>query len=224
MKKKDKAGLTENHYVDFAQATGAQTTLTAYGKIIRNSEALPSDAGIVHPYGLKEPLQASLVFGIAIGGRCKPLPNPERVLLPPPDGPADGCGWNPAEYVVWKNLPVGWTTIHFQARATSLHDALLPGSSKIMDPLTKTATVAVMGVRDRVVEIVKLWAKMSSDPRGSDQLQVLWANSKPPSSFGDGAKILAQDINSAFSTHFRGSDFDPPDKIKTVEDLVDAIT
>jgi len=80
-----------------------------------------------------------------------------------------------------------------------------------------------MGVRDRVLAIVKSWAKMSSNPNGSDQLQVLWANSNPTGSFGDGAQILAQKLNDAFGSSFQASDFNPPDKIKTVDDVVDAI-
>ena len=215
MPKKDRTGITDRHYVDLAQASAAQTTLTAYGKIIRNSEAPPATAGISHPHGLNEPLQASLVFGLAVGGRCETLPNPVQVWLPAPNGPADGCGWDPAEYVVWKNIPRDWVTTHFQAQ-TRTFASLLAESLK---PPTLVAT----GVRDRVIAIVKSWAKMSSNPNGSDQLQVLWANSNPAGSFGDGARILAKKLNDAFGSSFQESDFNPPDKIKTVDDVVDAI-
>ena len=215
MPKKDRPGITDKHYVDLAQASAAQTTLTAYGKIIRNSEAPPATAGISHPHGLNEPLQASLVFGLAIGGRCETLPSPVQVWLPAPNGPADGCGWDPAEYVVWKNIPRDWVTTHFQAQTRTF--------ASLFTESLRPATVAVTGVRDRVLAIVKSWAKMSSNPNGSDQLQVLWANSNPAGSFGDGARILAQKLNDAFGSSFQDSDFNPPDKIKTVDDVVDAI-
>jgi hypothetical protein len=216
MPRKDKTGITDRHYVDLAQASTAQTTLTAYGKIIRNSQTPPATAGISHPHGLDEPLQASLVFGVAIGGRCESLPSPVQVWLPTPNGPADGCGWDAAEYVVWKNLPRDWVTMHFQARTRTLASALFA------EPV-KPSTLAAIGVRDRVLGIVRSWAKMSSDPNGSDQLQVLWAASNPAGSFGDGAQILAQRLNDAFGSDFQASDFNPPDKIKTVDDVVDAI-
>ena len=215
MARKRKAGITEKHFVDHAEAVVAQTTLTAYGKIIRNTEADPAAAGIVHPRGLNESLQASLVFGVAMGGRCETLPGPVQLWMPSPDGPADGCGWDPAEYVVWRDLPRDWITMHQQARARTLATALLADS--VGQPLV------AMGVRDKVIAIVRTWAKMSSDPNGSDQLQVLWANSKPAGSFADGAQLLAQKLNDAFGSHFQASDFNPPDKIKTVDDLVDAI-
>jgi hypothetical protein len=47
--------------------------------------------------------------------------------MPTPDGPADGCSWDPTEYVVWKKLPNNWTTLHLKVSATSLHTALRLG-------------------------------------------------------------------------------------------------
>src|SRR5882724_1411817 len=215
-KTKGKAGITDKHYLDLAQAWSAQTTLTAYGKLIKNSETLPSAAGISHPHGLNEPLQGSVVYGVAIGGRCIPLPNPEQVMLPAPDGPADGCGWDPAEYVVWKNLPRNWITTHFQVRTRTLSGVLLAG-----EPARFAS--AVIGVRDRVLSVVRTWAKMASDPNDNDELQTLWAFSKPGGSFHDGAQLLAGKLNDEFGTHFQTSDFDPPSTIKTVDQLVNAI-
>jgi hypothetical protein len=215
-RKKGKTGITDKHYLDLAQAWSAQTTLTAYGKLIKNSETLPSAAGISHPYGLTEPLQASVVYGVAMGGRCIALPSPAQVMLPAPDGPADGCGWDPAEYVVWKNLPKNWVTTHFEVRTRTLSGALLAG-----DP--SRFAVIVTGVRDRVLSVLKSWAKLPRDPDDNDELQTLWAFSKPGGSFHDGAQILADDLNREFGTHFQTSDFDPPSSIKTVDQLVNAI-
>jgi hypothetical protein len=216
MAKQGKSGITARHYVDFSEASSAQTTLTAYGKIVKNSDVPPSTAGISHPHGLNEPLYASLVFGVATGGRCETLPVPKQLWLPAPDGAADGCGWDPAEFVVWKNLPRDWITMHSESRTRNLSSVLLADSSK-------SPSLAVTGVRDRVLGIVRSWAKMKSDPNGSDQLQVLWAISNPGGSFADGARILAKNLNDAFGSSFQASDFNPPDKIKTVDELVDAI-
>jgi hypothetical protein len=223
-KKRQAAALTERHYVDLAQASSAQTTLTAYGKLIKNSEASPSSVGLSHPRGLSEALQASLVVGVAIGGRCITLHTPRQVMLPAPDGPADGCSWDPAEYVVWKNLPRDWITVHFLAIARSVSEALLFGSGDTsLGRMLTTPVSAVTGVRDRVVAMVRAWAQMPGNPRGTDQLMVLWATYRglPPA---DGAQLLAQQVNDAFNTKFMPGDFNPPDKIKTVDDLVDAIT
>lgn len=223
-KKRRPTALTDRHYVDLAQASSAQTTLTAYGRLIKNSEASPSSLGLSHPRGLSEPLQASLVVGVAIGGRCIPLDTPQQVMLPAPDGPADGCSWDPSEYVVWKNLPRDWITVHFQPVARSVSDVLLFGSSTTsLGRILATPGPAVTGVRDRVVATVRGWAQMPSNPRGTDQLMVLWATYRrlPPA---DGAQLLAQQVNDAFNTTFMPGDFNPPDKIKTVDELVDAIT
>jgi hypothetical protein len=217
-------GITGRHYLDFAQASSTQMTLTAYGKLIKNSETLPSAAGISHPHGLSELLQASLVYGVAIGGRCITLPGPQQVMLPAPDGRADDCGWDPTEYVVWRNLPREWVTSHISAERRTLSDALFSGLNNVTNRSVNAFALALPSVGERVMAIVKAWGNMTNDPEGSDQLQVLWAASHPGGSFGDGAKLLAQKINDAFGTQLQPTDLNPPDKIKTVDDLINAIT
>ena len=219
-KQKSQPGITGRHYLDFAEASSAQNTITVFGKLIKNSEAPLNKVGIAHPQGLSDPLQASLAYGVSIGGRCISLPRPEQVMLPAPDGPADGCGWDPDEYVVWKNLPKEWVTLYLHSERSTLSDALLGNVNRA----SMAPAAALPGVGDRVVAIVRSWAGMSSDPRGSDQLQVLWAASHPAGSFGDGAQLLVQRINDAFGTSLKPADLNPPDKIKTVDDLIDAIT
>lgn len=217
-------GITAKHYIDFAQASAAQTTLTAYGKLIRNGEAPASTVGTTHPQALDEPLQASLVYGVAMGGRCITLPSPQQVMLPAPDGPADGCGWDSTEYVVWRNLPKDWITSHMAAQRRTLSDALFGGVKRITPPPSEAFALALPSVGERVMAIVMTWASMTNDPEGDDQLQVLWAASHPGGSFGDGAKLLADKINNAFGTKLQPADINPPDKIKTVDDLINAIT
>jgi len=230
VKTKGKTGITGKHYLDFAQASSAQTTLTAYGKLIKNSETQPSSAGISHPHGLNEPLQASLVYGVAIGGRCIPLPSPEQVMLPAPDGPADGCGWDPTEYVVWKNLPRNWVTTHFQVRPRTLAGALLPVPAMAeLDSRLRNAALAGIGVDDRVVAMVRTWADMSSDPSMTDELETLWdaqQNGNPPSDFKQGgAQTLADLVFQDFRYRLLPSDFySPGTSLKTVGGLVKTLT
>jgi hypothetical protein len=80
-----------------------------------------------------------------------------------------------------------------------------------------------MGVRDTVTQIVKGWAGMQSNPRGTDALHALWA-SNPLGSWSNAADDLANQINQAFGTDLQGKDFNPPGAIKTVDDLVTAVT
>jgi hypothetical protein len=117
-------GITDNHFIGLTQASSAQTTVSVYGKIVKDSPIEPGTSGISHPAGDQESLQLAHVVGYSEGGRCVTLPSPQLIALPSPDGPADGCGWDPKEYVVWKNLPRNWTTLHLQATARSLHSAL----------------------------------------------------------------------------------------------------
>jgi hypothetical protein len=81
-----------------------------------------------------------------------------------------------------------------------------------------------MGIDDRVVQIVRNWANMSSDPQSNDGLQALWAGSNPPGPFADAAQQLANLINDAFGTDIRATDLNPAGSIKTVNDLKRAIT
>jgi hypothetical protein len=103
------------------------------------------------------------------------------------------------------------------------HPSTKAVTKKVAKPPTPARTKFIIGIRDRVFAIVKSWAKLSTYPVGSDSLQVLWAASSPGTSFADGAEILSQKINAAFTSSLRASDFNPPDKITTVDDLVEAI-
>jgi len=44
-------------------------------------------------------------------------------MLPDPTGPADDCGWDPAEFVVWK-LPSDWLTIYFDVQHATVGESL----------------------------------------------------------------------------------------------------
>lgn len=112
----------------------------------------------------------------------------------------------------------------------TLSGAPLAGAlaTEIARPL-QTPALAVAGVRDRVVALVRSWAKMSSDPGMSDELETLWDamdNGHPPSDFKQGgAQTLAQLVNGEFHTKFMPSDFYAAGTgLKTVGGLVKAVT
>ena len=114
------------HQISLGEAHRLASTITVYGKLIAGVTVTPSDAGTVHPRGEDDSLQLALVFGISDNGQCITLPQPQKVYLPAPDGPADGCGWDPSQYLVWKNLPRDWNTLHVQTQAKPLAMALKP--------------------------------------------------------------------------------------------------
>ena len=200
-----RTGLTKKHYVPFDSHIAAQSTLTAYGKLIESGESTPSALGVSHPLGLSEALHKSLVFGVQIDGQCIKLPNPEEVALPEPDGPADGCGWDPSEFVVWKNLPRNWTTIHFQSQPKPLITALSLGTGGPTQRLM-AAVAATTDFGAQVKAIVETWAHMTTEPAGSAVLQNLWANSGVGGTFALAATNLAQTLNSQLGSNILGSD------------------
>jgi hypothetical protein len=129
MKKTRKLPITEDHYIGLAEASGAKPTIDVYGKVVRNATIEPASSGLIHPSGENEDLQLAQVVGYSDRGRSVALPRPQLVALPAPDGPAEGTGWDPKKYVVWKDLPKNWTTLHLQATARGLHSALTSASA-----------------------------------------------------------------------------------------------
>jgi len=90
-----KSGITEKHFTSLSDVAGSLSTLSVYGRLVRNSDVLPGTSGILHPSGADEPLQLAQVVGYEDQGRCIRLDEPQVVAMPAPDGPADGCGWDP---------------------------------------------------------------------------------------------------------------------------------
>lgn len=124
MAKRVKTELTEKHLITLSELSGALSTLDVYGKIVEDAALQPRTSGILHPMGTDDEMKLAQVVGYFDQGRCIRLSEPQVIAMPQPDGPADGCGWDPTEYVVWKNLPRNWTTLHVQLHTTGLHDAL----------------------------------------------------------------------------------------------------
>jgi hypothetical protein len=212
---KEQAGLTRKHFVGFDAITKIQSTLTAYGKLIEGGESTPSALGISHPHGIVAPLNKSLVCGVQVAGRCIRLPQPQEVALPTPDGPADGCGWDPSEFVVWKNLPRDWVTLHFQSRQRPLSSALSVGGAGSSRRLMFAGAVGTMGVDEQVVAIIRKWKNLDQDPALTDTLGKLWGDTSGP--FSDGATKLAGMLNESLGTQIQGSDFSAT---TTVDDVI----
>jgi hypothetical protein len=203
--------LTKKHYVAFDANTASQSTLTAYGKLIEGGESTPSALGVSHPQGLDAALNKSLVYGVQVGGACIRLPDPQEVALPDPDGRADGCGWDPAEFVVWKNLPRDWITLHFQSRPRPLITALSAGGADV----AQRFRVAGGGVQGQVIAVIRQWKNLPQDPALSDTLGALWGTTSGP--FSDGANKLAGMLNASLGSSIQGSDFSPS---TTVGDVI----
>ena len=115
---------TSDHQITLGEAHQLVSTISAYGKVVTGMSMNPASAGTVHPQGETSDLHLALVYGISDGGRCISLPVPVKVYLPVPDGQADGCGWDSTKFVVWRNLPRDWNTIHVQTVTKPLAIAL----------------------------------------------------------------------------------------------------
>jgi hypothetical protein len=121
--------ITDNHYTSISEVAGRQSSISVFGKLLKNGEIKSDASGLTHPSGADENLQLAQVVGYMEQGQCVRLTEPQLIALPAPDGPADGCGWDPKEYVVWKSLPKNWVTLHLQASTKSLQDSLKPFAS-----------------------------------------------------------------------------------------------
>ena len=225
MKKNLASKITKRHYLTLSDAAGSVSAISVYGKLVENAALEPRALGLLHPRNPGDALILAQVVGFSDQGQCQRITPPIMLTLPEPDGPADECGWDPDQYVVWKNLPRNWVTLHFHTEPKTLASVLSGNSSaQLRLPVTRPSAVALLGVRDTVVQIVRSWANMPTNPRGTDILQALWAAGNPAGPFPDAAQDLASRINNAFGTHLLGSDINPPGSIKTVDDLVSAVT
>jgi hypothetical protein len=174
--------LAQGQKASFQASALSETGIDIFGKVI---DPPPIS-------GLPEGHQLAQVHGFREQGRCARLPVPQHLSLPTPDGPADGCGWDPSQFVVWKNLPKGLMTNHVQTKTVPLHEALLAAP----------ATMALAS-EPTVDDVLHQWLSQSIPGQpipDIDQLQVAWA------SFGSGGAFtvqvqqnLANLLNNAFS-------------------------
>jgi hypothetical protein len=212
MTKKRKDGITEKHFIGFSEVSGAQTAISVYGKIVKNADVQPGTSGILHPSGKASDLQLAHVVGYSDQGRCITLVEPQLLALPVPDGPADGCGWDPREYVVWKNLPKNWTTLHLRASTRSLHSALKL-SAEIAQGSTTAPVKPCLQLPDAIT-LVRSCSNVSPQLPLSTPLGQIFPTPTQRDSFcqcvADGVPIDRSQI--------------PCSATNTLQDVVDAIT
>jgi hypothetical protein len=174
--------LAEGHKVSFQAGPLSDPTIDIFGKVI--DPAPISDLSAGH--------QLAQVYGFRELGRCARLPVPQHLSLPKPDGPADGCGWDPSQFVVWKNLPKSLMTTHVQTKMVPLHETLLAAPNTIA--LASEPTV------DDVLHHWLIKSVPGQSIPNEDQLQVAWKD------FGSGGLYTVQEqqnlanlLNNAFA-------------------------
>jgi len=181
-KKTKEFALEEGHKALFQARPLSEASIDIFGKVI--DPAPISDLPVGH--------QLAQVHGFREQGRCVRLPIPQHLSLPRPDGPADGCGWDPSQFVVWKNLPKSLLTTHVQTKTAPLHEALLAAPARM-----------ALASEPSVDDVLHQWLSQSVPGQpipDIDQLQVAWA------AFGSGGGFtlqvqqnLANLLNNAFS-------------------------
>jgi hypothetical protein len=166
---------TVDHQLTVGEAQQVISTITVYGKLITGVTLTPSEAGTIHPRGGTGDLQLCLVYGIQDRGKCITLPQPQKVYLPAPDGAADGCGWDPEEFVVWKNLPRDWNTLHVQSRLKPLSVPLQPMTAAVMPSALDVMTGCWLNTSDGISRSAKL-SDLWNEYVGKETYQALGAN------------------------------------------------
>jgi hypothetical protein len=191
---------SSGHQITIGEAHQLASSITTYGKVISAVTISPSDAGTVHPQGKEDDLQLALVFGISDQGQCIRLPEPQKVYLPAPDSPADGCGWDPSQYVAWKNLPRDWNTVHVQTQVKPLAMALRTAATSAIKPTADAGSVPPFLSDVLCINWVGLSATIFVD--GSLTLQTFWErNHHTPFTFNEQVS-LANVIQSAYGKQF----------------------
>lgn len=211
-KKKAQFSPKKSHYMTFNHAVAAPT-VSLYGRLIEDGAAKPSDLGIFHPSDPDGSLHRSVVFGYATGDQCKTLATPQQVWLPFPDGPADACGWDPAQYVVWKHVQPNWNTIHVVSQRKPLSLALAAGEK------LQTLDAYAAPSPDQVISLVQSWAALPAPPKYGDVLAALWSLYRKTDFTSYGAPALAQTLTN------NGADILPQSitTTMTVQGLLDVL-
>jgi hypothetical protein len=178
--KAKKFAPSPEHVTALSALPGSDTTVDFFGKVIETSVS-----------GLPEFHQLAEIFGYRAKGLCVRFPSTQRISLPAPDGPADGCGWDPSQFVVWRNLPRSLSTNQFNVTTTTVHEVMAAAVFK-----------SAVDSEPTVDDVLHQWLSQSVPGQpipDLDQLQVAWA------SFGSGGAFtiqvqqnLANLLNAAF--------------------------
>lgn len=116
--------LSEGQRTTLARVADSHVAVSFYG-IVVDDLSIPTGVGLRHPQE-GGTLRAGHVFGYSKGHQCFRFTPPRIYMLPDPTGPADGCGWDPARFVVWK-LPPDWLALYFEVKHATIGDSLVPG-------------------------------------------------------------------------------------------------
>lgn len=165
----EKAPFTagSRHKVTFPTIVENQLSVSLFGKLVKESPIDTRGSGLEHPSGSSEPLELGQVFGYLQNHQCVRLPRPMLVALPKPVGPADGCGWDPNEYLVWR-VPADWLALHVSTRTAPIAHLL---ASADADQLTAGQCLTITSACVRAVT----HSTLPLDP--SQSLQVYGVNS-----------------------------------------------
>jgi hypothetical protein len=205
--------ITEKHYTSISEVAGRQSLISVYGKLLKNGEIKSNASGLTHPSGGDENLQLAQVVGYMDRGQCVRLTEPQLIALPAPDGPADGCGWDPQQYVVWKNLPKNWVTLHLKASTKSLQDSLKPFAAAIAKPGLVAATPGCLEDPD-AIRLVRKCSSFGDDVPLTTPLGQLFPSSIARNSF---CQCVADGVPTDRSKIRCGAS-------NTLQDVVDDIT
>jgi len=115
---------TESHRTSLARIADDHLTVSLYGKVIDDISVNAGGVGLRHPED-GGALRAGHIYGYAQNGQCYRFTPPRIYMLPDPNGPADGCGWDPDQFVVWK-VSLDWLTVHFEVKSGAVGETL-PG-------------------------------------------------------------------------------------------------
>jgi hypothetical protein len=155
------------HVTPLSAVATSHTGVDIFGKV--NAPAMTD---------LPDQHQMAEIFGYRDPSGCVCFPVSERISLPAPDGPADGCGWDPSRFVVWRDQPRALVLNHLEVKTTTLQEVLTAATLK--------AGVAPERTVDAVLHEWLMNSVAGQPIPELDQLQVAWA------SFGSGGAFTPQ--------------------------------
>lgn len=141
-------GIQATHFTTLSKALSIGSTVDVFGKLVEGANVESHAVGVVHPTEPSGALQLAQVFGFEDLNGCHSLQSPLMCMMPTPNGPADSCGWDTNEFVVWKNLPKNWQTIHVQTSHSSLHGALMAMTTASTSDSIMTAAQSIQVITD----------------------------------------------------------------------------
>jgi len=115
--------VSEGQRTTLGKVADSHVAVSFYGKVV-DDLTIPTGVALQHPQD-GGTLHAGHIFGYSQGHQCFRFTPPRIYMLPDPAGPADGCGWDPAQFVVWK-LPPDWLTLYFEVQHATIRDSLTP--------------------------------------------------------------------------------------------------